>query len=84
MTIRDPLGTSELAPALDRVKRLRDGRVLLGGTVSVEGIQFSDDMKAWHPITDAPGGRLSDNSRSLWLDASATNAAARYYRAVAP
>ncbi len=71
------------APRLDRVKRLRDGRVLLGGTGPQDStrLEFSADLQSWHPLPNLLGG--FNGSDAIWLDASATNAPTRYYRAVA-
>jgi hypothetical protein len=81
-------GTSEaFAPRLDRVHRLRDGRVLLGGFGPVEftDIEFSLDLKAWQPLTNPLGGFFfgDDSGAGIWLDNSTTNDSARFYRAVA-
>ena len=71
------------APLLERVKRLRDGRVLLGGSGPQDAtkLEFSTDLQAWHPLTNLLGGFNGQNA--VWLDASATNAPTRFYRAVA-
>lgn len=72
-----------LAPRLERVKRLRDGRVLLGGNNEADRqIEFSSDLKTWQPLTNLLGG-ITCSSGGIWLDASATNADTRFYRAVA-
>ncbi len=70
-------------PRLERVKRLRDGRVLLGGTgpQDTSKLEFSSDLKTWHPLNNLLGGLNGESP--TWLDASATNAPTRYYRAVA-
>jgi hypothetical protein len=36
-------------------------------------LEFSPDLKVWHPLTDLLGG--FNGASALWLDASATNAA---------
>jgi hypothetical protein len=70
-------------PRLERVKRLRDGRVLLGGTglQDTTRLEFSTDLQTWHPLKNLLGG--SNGSDATWLDPSATNAPTRFYRAVA-
>jgi hypothetical protein len=78
-------GTQEaFAPRLDRVRRLEDGRVLLGGVGSSgTGIEFSLDLRTWQPLTNPLGGLFGDLSGAgIWLDATATNGSARFYRAV--
>jgi hypothetical protein len=72
------------APRLERVKRLRDGRVLLGGTgpQDTTRLESSTDLQTWHPLTNVVTG-VGLDGLPVWL-ASATNAPTRYYRAVAP
>ena len=72
-------------PRLDRVKRLRDGRVLLGGPGPQDAtrLEYSTDLQTWHPFPDLLEGVGLDGS-PVWLDASATNAPTRFYRAAAP
>ncbi len=81
LTIEDR-GGSRPAPRLNHVKRLRDGRVLLGGTGprDTTRLEFSPDLQTWHPLTNLLGG--FNGPSAVWLDASATNASTRYYRAV--
>lgn len=69
---------------LERVKCLRDGRVLLGGTGPEDATrgEYSTDLQTRHPLADLLGSL--NGSSALWLDASATNATTRYYRAIAP
>lgn len=76
------------APRLERIKRLRDGRVPLGGFAQPNGslgpkakIEYSADLKTWQPLMNIFGDPNYDSS--LWLAASATNASTRFYRAVA-
>jgi hypothetical protein len=76
-------------PFFDRVKPLSDGRVLIEawGTwhssddFPASCMEFSTDLKTWHRLTEQPA--QSHGLPTIWLDASATNAATRYYRAVA-
>ncbi len=72
------------APRLERVKRLRDVRVLLGGTdpQDTTRLEFSTDLQTWHPLTNLLGG--FNGPSAAGLDASATNAITRFYRALAP
>ncbi len=72
------------APTVEHIKRLRDGRVLLGGPgpQHTTRLEYSTDLNTWHPLTNLLGG--FNGPSAVWLDASATNAATRYYRAVAP
>lgn len=74
-----------VVPALDGIRRLADGRVLLGGQGSTESLgflEYSTDLKSWYPLAGLPS--VSNGSSGLWLDASATNAPMRYYRAIVP
>ena len=83
LTILDKAGRGPASP-LDRIKRLHDGSVLLGGNSwwTDRKIEFSSDLKTWQPLTNFLGAADGEGT-AIWLDASATNASSRFYRAVA-
>lgn len=85
LRIRGDVGSP--TPYVQRIKRIADGRILLGGDLWVVDtgelkparIEFSSDLRTWQPLKEGLGGSMGPQ---VWLDASATNAAMRYYRAV--
>ncbi len=72
-------------PELNRIRRIPDGRVLLGGRgdlSKIDSLEYSSDLKTWRPLRD-----LSQNpwdGSSLWLDESATGFNTRFYRITVP
>ena len=73
---------------IDRIKRLRNGNVLVGFKGGfIDSVEVSDDLKNWRRISGLQwnlsfsiNGSGNSDGTAVWMDDAAAHVSARYYR----
>ncbi len=75
------IGCCEIDADPSQIKRLHDGRLLIGGNGQAF-LQFSEDLRIWQTLTNLGASGFSE--RAVWLDSAGQKSQKGFYRTIAP